>query len=98
MNQIWALPSRSLHYDLLDFHDLLLYSALISNDTFEYYSSLKNKAKHWGPGQVAQLVGASSCIPKCHVFDPWSGRIQESTDLCFSLKSMFLFLSPSPSL
>ena len=27
------------------------------------------------PGQVAQLVGASSYIPKVCEFDPWSGQI-----------------------
>ena len=57
-------------------------------------------------GWVAQLVGASSHTPKGCGFnswsgylgcalDPWSGHIQEATYWCFSLISVFLFLSLS---
>ena len=45
------------------------------------------------PGWVSRLVGALSCAPKSCRFHPWSGHIQEVTNQCFSLTSMFLPLS-----
>ena len=56
------------------------------------------------PGQVAQLVGASSQTPKgcssipsqgtclgCR-WDPWLEHVQEANDQCFSFTSMFVSL------
>ena len=50
------------------------------------------------PTWLAQLVGASSCIPKVCQFDSQSGHIYKATDKCFSrtLNSLFLFLSLLP--
>ena len=48
-----------------------------------------------GPGQVAQCVGASSHTPKGCRFDSQSGHLQEATDECFFLTSMFLSTSSS---
>ena len=72
----------------------------------EYLMNLTSKAS------VAQWVGVSFCRPKCYGsipsqgtclgcgFSPQSGHVQEATDQCFSLTSMFLSLSlpPFPSL
>ena len=54
---------------------------LLSEYTNVVYLILK--ALSWGPGQVAQLVGASSPTPKGCGFDPWPGHIWEATDGCF---------------
>lgn len=49
----------------------------------------------WHPGLVTQLDGVSSHTPKCWRFDPGipSWGPWEATDRCFSLTSMFVFLS-----
>ena len=61
--------------------------------------------RHSGRGQMAQLVGVSSCAPKGCGFDPRSGHIpilhfqsqlgciREATDGCFFLMSLFPFRS-----
>ena len=57
--------------------------------------------KKWviGPGQVAQLVGASSQYAKCYQFDPQSGYMQGLAKECRNrqnsrLLSLSFFLFP----
>ena len=44
--------------------------------------------------QIAQLVGALSLTPKGWGFNPWSGCVQDVTDWCFILTSLFSMTSP----
>ena len=50
------------------------------------------KNSYISPGWVSQLVRVLFHMPKCCGFDSWLGCIQESTDWCFSLTSLFLSL------
>ena len=43
-----------------------------NNRKINTFSFLKSEI--WGPCRVAQLVGASSCAPKCCWFNSWSGH------------------------
>ena len=66
----------------------------------QWWDRCPYKRKRQSPGQVAQLVGASSCTAKglCSIpsqgtylhcgFDPQLGHVQEATDGCFSLSSL----------
>ena len=61
---------------------------------FTVTSGSIKKQRH-SPGQMAQLLGASSHTPKGWGFDPWLGRLLEATDGCFSFTLTFLSL-PTP--
>ena len=60
--------------------------------SLDWYAKL-GKFFPWCPGPVAQLVGASSCALKVCMFHSLLGRMQQTTDGCLSLTSVFLSLS-----
>ena len=76
------------------------------NHTIQYQKNWNNMIKIWSsPGWVAQLVKVSLCTPKiCGLipsqgtylgcgFIPWLGCMQEATNRCFFLTSLFLSFS-----
>ena len=82
---------------------VLAFKAAGSQTCVRWVTTLCKRHNH--PGRVAQLVGASSYTPKGCGLNPQSGHmpglqarspvggVQEATDQCFSLTSMFLSLS-----
>ena len=54
-----------------------------------FYFLFLTKRKPSSPGQVARLVGASSCTPKFCRFGSWSGHLKEAANQCFFFISHF---------
>ena len=66
--------------------------------SLSFCSNMPSIKNHVALAGVSQLVGVLSRKLKGCRLNIQSGHVQEAIDRCFSLSSMFLSLSPFPSL
>ena len=93
----WTFTQIIYNYSVHSYFSSYIYGVLIIA-VMTPVSMIKINIVCLSPGQVAQLVGASSHAPKGGGFDLWSGHIGEAIDGCLSLISLSMFLSLSPFL